>query len=181
MAFVRQQLEFFEATEQDAADRRKKGGGASGNVQAGSLGFRCIHCKHLPVNERALSADAFPNQVGLIYQSVRNYQRHHLQKCQAIPRSLLDKHETLPRRKKSKKMATIEDQWKFSANRKGIYEVKDKKARGGYRLYYSYNPTQGGGAFTADGSVKTAAAVLFSSSSAPTEMEGEPKRKRRRR
>ena len=137
ICFVRQQLEFFVASEQDADARRKKGG-VSGNVKAGSLGFRCIHCKHLPPSERAPSADAFPNQVGLIYQSVRNYQRHHFLKCPSVPQSLKDHYQATPRRQKSKRMVHKhkhnQNPWVYSANRKGIMDVEDEAARGGYRI-----------------------------------------------
>ena len=120
ICFVRQQLEFFLADQKDANARRKKGG-VSGNIQIGSLGFRCIHCKHLPPTERAPSADAYPNQVQLIYQAVRNFQRHHLLKCRSVPQHLKDQYQTIPRRQKSKRQVHKHtDPWVYSAKRKGI-------------------------------------------------------------
>ena len=140
MCFVRRQLEFFIATHAEADERRKKGG-VSGNVRAGSLGFRCIHCKHLPSAERAPSAEAYPNQVQLIYQAVRNFQRHHFLKCPSIPQQLKDQYQSMPRRRKAKRPAHKHtDPWVYSANRKGLSDVLDDTSRGGYRITCSPPP-----------------------------------------
>lgn len=140
MCFVRRQLEFFLATHAEADERRKKGG-VSGNVRAGSLGFRCIHCKHLPSAERAPSAEAYPNQVQLIYQAVRNFQRHHFLKCPSIPQRLKDQYQSMPRRRKSKRPAHKHaDPWVYSANRKGLSDMVDDTSRGGYRITCSPPP-----------------------------------------
>ena len=142
ICLVRQQLEFFLADKKDAAARRKKGG-VSGNVRAGSLGFRCIHCKHLPSRERAPSADAYPNQVQLIYQAVRNFQRHHFLKCPSVPQRLKDQYQSMPRRRKSKKPVhghKHTNPWVYSANRKGLSDVEDGTSKGGYRIAYTSPP-----------------------------------------
>ena len=178
MCLVRQQLEFFLADQADADARRRKGG-VSGNVRAGSLGFRCIHCKHLPSTERAPSADAYPNQVQLIYQAVRNFQRHHFLKCPSVPQRLKDQYQSMPRRHKSKRpVRKHTNPWLYSAKRKGLSDVEDDTSKGGYRIAYNSptsdvavaSSTTSTSTSTATTSTSTSAAATEASSSAPSSL-----------
>ena len=178
ICLVRQQLEFFLADQADADARRKKGG-VSGNVRAGSLGFRCIHCKHLPSTERAPSADAYPNQVQLIYQAVRNFQRHHFLKCPSVPQRLKDQYQSMPRRQKSKRpVRKHTNPWLYSAKRKGLSDVEDDTSKGGYRIAYNSptsdvavaSSTTSTSTSTATTSTSTSAAATEASSSAPSSL-----------
>ena len=92
LCLVRRQLEFFVATEQDEQFRRAKGG-LTRPIVPGRVGIRCIHCSHLPHNQRAKSHSSFPNGISLVNQAVRNYQRYHLPHCRAIPQEVLDEYE----------------------------------------------------------------------------------------
>ena len=71
--FIRQQIEFFPADSEDVAARRKKGGVKS-EIRVGQIGTRCVHCAHVPPKERSNGAVAFPTNLSLVYQSVRNWQ-----------------------------------------------------------------------------------------------------------
>ena len=91
---VRLQLEFFVATDEDEASRLSKGG-AKRPIVPGRVGIRCLHCRHLPVQQRAKNYSTFPASVRLINQAVRNYQRFHLPLCQAIPADVRDEYDRL--------------------------------------------------------------------------------------
>ena len=73
LAFLRRQLEYFEATAEDVAARKGKGGKYP-TVVAGQIGIRCIHCAYRPPSERSTGAVAYPTSTGLVYQAVRNWQ-----------------------------------------------------------------------------------------------------------
>lgn len=58
---LRKQIELFEATEADVADRKSKGG----HISVQQVGIRCIHCAHLPFGECARGAASFPTSIQL--------------------------------------------------------------------------------------------------------------------
>ena len=71
--FIRKHIEFFAAGAADVENRRKKGGKKS-EIRVGQIGTRCVHCAHVPPEERVNGAAAFPTNLSLVYQSVRNWQ-----------------------------------------------------------------------------------------------------------
>ena len=71
--FIRKHIEFFAAGAADVENRRKKGGKKS-EIRVGQIGARCVHCAHVPPKARANGAVAFPTNLSLVYQSVRNWQ-----------------------------------------------------------------------------------------------------------
>ena len=73
LAFLRRQLEYFEATTEDVQIRQAKGG-RHRTVHAGQVGIRCVHCAHRLFTDRPAGAVAFPTSIGLVYQAVRNWQ-----------------------------------------------------------------------------------------------------------
>lgn len=73
LAFLRRQLEYFEATTEDVQIRQAKGG-KHRTVHAGQVGIRCVHCAHRLFADRPAGAVAFPTSIGLVYQAVRNWQ-----------------------------------------------------------------------------------------------------------
>jgi len=54
-------------------------------LNLGQVGLRCAYCKHAPRNELARQAMCFPSKRDTIFESVRNYQRMHLEECKYIP------------------------------------------------------------------------------------------------
>eukprot|EP00984_Skeletonema_dohrnii_P011634 scaffold4655_cov118-Skeletonema_dohrnii-CCMP3373.AAC.4 len=69
---------------------RGRGRGSKSNV-----GLRCVHCKHVPKRERAKQAVSYPSKTAHIYESVRNFQRIHLEACDYIPNEIKQKYRKL--------------------------------------------------------------------------------------
>lgn len=90
--FVRRQLEYFAATEQDEAHRRSRGGVRT-PIVSGRIGIRCVHCRHLPMQDRANNFSSFPASIRLVHQAVRNYQRYHIMHCRSIPPEIMAEYE----------------------------------------------------------------------------------------
>jgi len=87
--FVRRQLEVFCATKEDVitarADRKYP-------VHEGQVGIRCIHCALTRQGQGAAGqAVAFPFAVSGIYESVREFQRVHLDSCNNLPPNVKSK------------------------------------------------------------------------------------------
>lgn len=81
--FVRHNLEVFCATQEDVdvaqQDRKYP-------VNIGQVGIRCIHCGLAKDGEGARgSAVAYPYSISGIYESVREFQRLHLDSCTNLP------------------------------------------------------------------------------------------------
>lgn len=73
-------LEAFSATEEDIARTSKRG-----RIAFHQVGIRCRFCAHRPSNERAVAAVSYPTSVAGIYESVRRWQRVHMETCQDAP------------------------------------------------------------------------------------------------
>jgi hypothetical protein len=80
--FVRKQLEVFCANEEDVAtaqaDRKYP-------VHGGQVGIRCIHCSTANRGSAQGQAVAYPFAISGIYESVREFQRLHLDSCENLP------------------------------------------------------------------------------------------------
>mmetsp|Transcript_26244 Transcript_26244/g.56870 ORF Transcript_26244/g.56870 Transcript_26244/m.56870 type:complete len:1234 (-) Transcript_26244:138-3839(-) len=86
--FIRRNVEVFSATEKDVltakADRKQP-------VKLGQVGIRCIHCavalSRYSDGKRGArgSAVSFPYSISGIYESVREFQRMHLESCPHLP------------------------------------------------------------------------------------------------
>mmetsp|Transcript_89016 Transcript_89016/g.133476 ORF Transcript_89016/g.133476 Transcript_89016/m.133476 type:complete len:1274 (+) Transcript_89016:218-4039(+) len=78
--FIRKQLEVFCANQDDVAtaqnDRKYP-------VFVGQVGIRCIHCSM--AKGATGTAVAFPYAISQIYESVREFQRLHLDSCENLP------------------------------------------------------------------------------------------------
>ena len=61
----------------------------------GQVGLRCAHCKDIPRSNRANQAVSYPSKTAHIFESVRNFQRTHLEACEYIPHELKVKHREL--------------------------------------------------------------------------------------
>eukprot|EP00984_Skeletonema_dohrnii_P025204 scaffold14322_cov87-Skeletonema_dohrnii-CCMP3373.AAC.5 len=59
------------------------------------VGLRCVHCKHVPKQERANQAVSYPSKTANIYESVRNFQRFHVEACEHIPNKIRKKYRKL--------------------------------------------------------------------------------------
>merc|ERR1712226_561375 len=89
--FVRKNLEVFCATERDVAlahNERKY------PVLVGHVGIRCIHCAHSQEGAHG-SAVSFPHSIGSIYESVREFQKLHMESCPNTPPEVIIKLNSL--------------------------------------------------------------------------------------
>lgn len=77
-------IELFTSTEHHFT----AGGRGARPSHVGQVGFRCIHCKHKPRELKANQAVSFPSSRDNIFESVRNFQRVHMESCQFIPPSI---------------------------------------------------------------------------------------------
>lgn len=82
--FVRNQIEVFSSKHVDvdnaAADRKYP-------IKIGQVGIRCVHCAMSEGGARA-AAVSYPYSISGIYESVREFQRLHLENCKNIPKDL---------------------------------------------------------------------------------------------
>ena len=74
-------IELFTSTEHHLT----AGGRGARPSHVGQVGFRCIHCKHQPRDHQANQAVSFPSTRDNIFESVRNFQRVHMESCPFIP------------------------------------------------------------------------------------------------
>jgi hypothetical protein len=80
--FIRKNLEVFCATEEDVEiaqqDRKYP-------INNGQVGIRCIHCAMKNGTAARGTAVAYPYSINGIYESVREFQRLHLESCPQLP------------------------------------------------------------------------------------------------
>ena len=89
--FVRNQIEVFSSklidVENAVADRKYP-------IKVGQVGIRCVHCAGAKGGAR-VAAVCYPYSISGIYESVREFQRLHLDNCQNIPKDLKDASDKL--------------------------------------------------------------------------------------
>lgn len=61
----------------------------------GQVGLRCFFCKDAPRQELAKQAVSFPTKLETIFESIRNYQRSHLNACPCIPEQVKAEYKIL--------------------------------------------------------------------------------------
>ncbi len=80
--YVRKNIEVFTSTQYDvkdaAADRKYP-------IKVGQVGIRCVHCAKTPAGARS-AAVSYPYSISGIYESVREFQRMHLETCLNVPK-----------------------------------------------------------------------------------------------
>ncbi|KAL3794176.1 hypothetical protein HJC23_012883 [Cyclotella cryptica] len=89
--FVRNNIEVFVATSRDceaAAEDRKY------PIKPGQIGIRCVHCAQTPNGARG-SAVFYPYTISGIYESVREFQRMHFEKCENLPAHVVEAAKTV--------------------------------------------------------------------------------------
>ena len=79
--FVRKYcVEAFSASASDVSKTSKRG-----RIAIDQVGIRCCFCAHLPLPDKAAAAVSFPTSVAGIYESVKRWQRVHLEVCREVP------------------------------------------------------------------------------------------------
>jgi hypothetical protein len=124
--FLRQQIEAFQATQDDVMTHTR---GRNKPVQLGQVGIRCRHCAHIPVSRRQMGSTYFPSNKFGIYQAAQNMSTAHIQcgLCTEMPVAI---------------------KWKF------IEIASAKKPKGSHgagRLYWAHSATQLGLVDTEEG------------------------------
>ena len=80
------QLEWFEANSKDVADRK---GRKNAPIVLGQVGFRCVHCAHIPFTKRTIAAVFYPsNCTDGMRRALNRYQSQHFRFCKEIPSNI---------------------------------------------------------------------------------------------
>jgi hypothetical protein len=119
--FVRHNLEVFCATQEDVDIARQD---RKYPVNVGQVGIRCIHCGLAKEGEGARgSAVAFPYSISGIYESVREFQRLHLDSCPYLPPAAKQK---LSGKKGSSSLSSVlRKYYVLAAKALGLYDTPD--------------------------------------------------------
>ena len=134
---VRRQIEWFAASSKDVADRQK----TVHPVTLGQVGFRCVHCAHIPFPARSNGSVSYPKSYNSYLHHISvSFQPKHFMECKEIPCNIKSHSKTLPKHLKSTKVG--EERKKHiidSFHRIGIIEkdgrlVYDEQPEDGYWL-----------------------------------------------
>jgi len=90
--FVRRNIQLFLASQNDInapAPGRKK------DIFLNQIGIRCIHCMHLPTQDRVKRAVCYPSGISRIYHCVSDMKIDHFTKCPEMPRDLKEEFQLL--------------------------------------------------------------------------------------
>lgn len=125
---LRQQLEFFEASHEDASVVQ----GRNKPVSLYQVGLRCRHCARVDVVQRTAGSTYYPTRLDSIYQSGQNVAKHHFDAkggCPSIPREIQHimselAHEVKGRKGKSSKGGG-KVYWAEAAREVGIVETSN--------------------------------------------------------
>jgi hypothetical protein len=85
--FLRQQIEAFQATQDDLMTHTR---GRNKPIHVGQVGIRCRHCAHIPVSRRQRGSTYFPSKKLGIYQAAQNMSTAHIQcgLCTEMPEEI---------------------------------------------------------------------------------------------
>jgi len=90
--FIRRKcIELFVVTQ----DNKIAAGIGVGPSKLGQVGLRCFYCKDAPRQELAKQAVLFPKKLATIFESVRNFQRAHLDACTHTPEKVKAEYKNL--------------------------------------------------------------------------------------
>lgn len=88
---ARRQIEWFAATNRDVADRKF----TTAPIVLGQVGFRCVHCAHIPFTARATTAVVYPKSYHALNQALTHYKTKHLMNCEQIPTNIKARSKSL--------------------------------------------------------------------------------------
>jgi hypothetical protein len=120
---LRQQIEAFEATEEDAKTTFR---GRNRRIRVGQVGIRCRHCKNTPPFQRQPGSMYFPCSTAGIYQASQNMSSTHLQcgLCHAMPEQLRQQFAELIPTKMTGSMAG-RPYWTNCAREMGLVDTEE--------------------------------------------------------
>ena len=117
--FIRKNcVEAFSALEDDVSRTSKRG-----RIALQQVGIRCCFCAHVPLKDRGSAAVSFPTSVSGIYESVKRWQRVHLEVCTEIHDDVQAKLTTLSNT--NVWVPTTRQYWTDSAKALGLVDTND--------------------------------------------------------
>jgi hypothetical protein len=117
--FIRKEcVEAFSATEDDVSRTSKRG-----RIALHQVGLRCRFCVHLPLKDKPVAAVSFPTSVSGIYESVKRWQRVHLEVCDEVPQEVQAKLALLANT--NVWVPTTRQYWTDSAKALGLIDTSD--------------------------------------------------------
>jgi hypothetical protein len=123
--FLRQQIEAFQATEDDVMTHTR---GRNKPVQLGQVGIRCRHCAHIPVSRRQKGSTYFPSNKLGIYQAAQNMSTAHIQcgLCTEMPEEIKLKFmEIMSAKKPNCSNGAGRPYWAQSATQLGLVDTEE--------------------------------------------------------
>jgi hypothetical protein len=128
---VRQQLEIFEAKQEDVESNIQ---GRKRQVFLGQAGIRCRHCSDLPLRQRRRGAVYYPVKLSGMYQAAQNMASSHLSdSCSQIPPDVKQKLVDLRHRRDT--ASGGKKYWAEAGRASGLFEMED-----GLRLHQGAAP-----------------------------------------
>lgn len=120
---LRQQIEAFEASEDDATTHTR---GRNKPIARGQVGIRCVHCKHISVNRRLKGSTYYPASLLGLYQAAQNMSTTHLQcgLCPEMPMAIKQQFAKLLETKPACSGAG-RPYWAKSAERLGLVDTEE--------------------------------------------------------
>ena len=90
------------------------------------VGFRCVHCGHLPRKEKegASMSIFYPKSLQDIYRSVCTWQRIHFKACKHVPQELVEQYDYF---KDMDRTRGKKQHWVESARRLGLRNIDDNR------------------------------------------------------
>ena len=121
--FLRQQIEYFQAVEEDVLTHTR---GRNKTVRIGQVGIRCIHCSHLQVRKRKKGAIYFPTYLLGVYQAAQNINTSHFStgSCTFLPVPIKEKFKMLSSTKDLNSRAG-RTYWAEVAQKIGLRDTQD--------------------------------------------------------
>lgn len=114
--FVRKQVEVFCATREDVEL-------ANFGAKEGQVGIRCIHCALSKQGFHEGGGVSYPMSIVALYDSVREFQRSHLEECSNLPQ---DTRKRLSTAKGASSLSSVlRNYFQISAKSIGLVDTKD--------------------------------------------------------
>ena len=114
--FVRKQVEVFCATREDVEQ-------ANRSAKEGQVGIRCIHCALSKQAAHQGGGVAYPASIVALYDSVREFQRTHLEECSNLPADVRSRLVTA--KGTSSLSSVLRNYFQMSAKSIGLVDTKD--------------------------------------------------------
>lgn len=111
-------VEAFSANDEDVARSSKRG-----RIALHQVGIRCRYCADVPCKDKGVAAVSFPTSVSGIYESVKRWQRVHLEVCDSVPQEIRSKLDALSNT--NVWVPTTRQYWSDSARAMGLVDTTE--------------------------------------------------------